>query len=173
MNKPSNEVTFANYGVPRDPEDGCGENCEGNGVVVIIDGSERIYGDETDDILEDAERLRRWRLLLGGETAKGESADGIGCELGEHDRRLDAALAVLEGPLATRDEHQVRARFGVQQRGGRADARGSARQDHHFALVGLRGDVRGGVDQRVHAAERIGERIRCGDGPGRRTRAWG
>lgn len=43
----------------------------------------------------DAERLRRWRLLLGGETASGQSADGTGCELGEHDRRLDAALASL------------------------------------------------------------------------------
>ncbi|UBV44665.1 VWA domain-containing protein (plasmid) [Deinococcus taeanensis] len=41
------------------------------------------------------ERLRRWRLLLGGETARGESADGTGCTLGEQDRRLDAALASL------------------------------------------------------------------------------
>ncbi|PYE53915.1 VWA domain-containing protein [Deinococcus yavapaiensis] len=41
------------------------------------------------------ERLRRWRLLLGGETASGESADGTGCTLGEHDRRLDATLASL------------------------------------------------------------------------------
>ncbi|WP_019588381.1 VWA domain-containing protein [Deinococcus apachensis] len=47
------------------------------------------------DLTPELERLRRWRLLLGGETARGESADGIGCELGEHDRRLDAALASL------------------------------------------------------------------------------
>ncbi|WP_216322253.1 VWA domain-containing protein [Deinococcus aestuarii] len=47
------------------------------------------------NLTPEQERLRRWRLLLGGETAKGESADGIGCELGEHDRRLDAALASL------------------------------------------------------------------------------
>ncbi len=42
-----------------------------------------------------AERLRRWRLLLGGDTRSGEKADGTGCELGEHDARLDAALASL------------------------------------------------------------------------------
>ncbi|SEJ54102.1 VWA domain containing CoxE-like protein [Deinococcus reticulitermitis] len=41
------------------------------------------------------ERLRRWRLLLGGPTRSGELADGTGCALGEHDRRLDAALAAL------------------------------------------------------------------------------
>ncbi|MFC4454494.1 VWA domain-containing protein [Deinococcus sonorensis] len=55
------------------------------------------YTDEVSpsSLTPELERLRRWRLLLGGETAKGESADGTGCELGEHDRRLDAALASL------------------------------------------------------------------------------
>lgn len=31
------------------------------------------------------ERLRRWRLLLGGPTRSGQSADGIGCELNAQD----------------------------------------------------------------------------------------
>jgi Mg-chelatase subunit ChlD len=38
----------------------------------------------------DAERLRRWRLVLGG-----ESADGTGVALGESDARMDGALAAL------------------------------------------------------------------------------
>ncbi|GII92258.1 VWA domain-containing protein [Sinosporangium siamense] len=37
----------------------------------------------------DDERLRRWRLVLGGE------ADGTGCSLGGADARMDAALAAL------------------------------------------------------------------------------
>ena len=41
------------------------------------------------------ERLRRWRLLLGGATRSGESADGTGWTLESHDARLDAALAAL------------------------------------------------------------------------------
>ena len=41
------------------------------------------------------ERLRRWRLLLGGPGRSGQSADGIGCELNAQDTRLDAALAAL------------------------------------------------------------------------------
>jgi hypothetical protein len=41
------------------------------------------------------ERLRRWRLLLGGATRSGESADGIGLSLNAHDSRLDSALAAL------------------------------------------------------------------------------
>ena len=48
-----------------------------------------------DALPPEQERLRRWRLLLGGETASGQSADGTGVDLGEHDRRLDAALASL------------------------------------------------------------------------------
>ena len=41
------------------------------------------------------ERLRRWRLLLGGEGKKGQNADGTGCQLSDQDARLDAALAAL------------------------------------------------------------------------------
>ncbi|WP_420593695.1 VWA domain-containing protein [Deinococcus sp.] len=41
------------------------------------------------------ERLRRWRLLLGGEGQKGQNADGTGCQLSGQDARLDAALAAL------------------------------------------------------------------------------
>lgn len=43
----------------------------------------------------EAERLRRWRLLLGGPTRSGENADGTGCTLNGADARLDAALAAL------------------------------------------------------------------------------
>ena len=45
--------------------------------------------------LPSEERLRRWRLLLGGPTKSGESADGTGSTLEGHDARLDAALAAL------------------------------------------------------------------------------
>lgn len=38
----------------------------------------------------DDERLRRWRLVLGG-----GAADGIGCDLGRVDLRMDQALAAL------------------------------------------------------------------------------
>ncbi|ADV66336.1 VWA domain-containing protein [Deinococcus maricopensis] len=38
------------------------------------------------------ERLRRWRLVLGG-----GSADGTGCALGGQDERIDAALAAVYG----------------------------------------------------------------------------
>ncbi len=41
------------------------------------------------------ERLRRWRLLLGGATRSGESADGTGLSLNAYDTRLDSALAAL------------------------------------------------------------------------------
>ncbi len=40
--------------------------------------------------ITDAERLRRWRLVLGG-----DAADGTGCALSEQDRRLDRALGAL------------------------------------------------------------------------------
>ena len=39
----------------------------------------------------DTERLRRWRLLLGGHN----NADGTGMTLSENDARLDAALSAL------------------------------------------------------------------------------
>ena len=38
------------------------------------------------------ERLRRWRLVLGG-----GSADGTGCALSGQDERIDAALAAVYG----------------------------------------------------------------------------
>jgi hypothetical protein len=41
----------------------------------------------------DAERLRRWRLVLGG--ADDGTGDGTGVQLGADDRQLDAALAAL------------------------------------------------------------------------------
>ena len=47
------------------------------------------------EVLEADERLRRWRLLLGGATRSGESADGTDRALSAHDARLDAALAAL------------------------------------------------------------------------------
>ena len=40
--------------------------------------------------MSDAERLRRWRLVLGG-----DAADGTGCALSEGDRRLDRTLGAL------------------------------------------------------------------------------
>ncbi|WP_425147168.1 VWA domain-containing protein [Deinococcus sp.] len=45
--------------------------------------------------LPSQERLRRWRLLLGGPTKSGASADGTDCTLDGQDARLDAALAAL------------------------------------------------------------------------------
>ncbi|GGQ94118.1 VWA domain-containing protein [Deinococcus ruber] len=47
------------------------------------------------DSVSPEERLRRWRLLLGGPTRSGQSADGTGCTLSDQDARLDAALAAL------------------------------------------------------------------------------
>lgn len=44
-------------------------------------------------IVDEAERLRRWRLLLGG----GETADGLGVSLAGDDARMDGALAALYG----------------------------------------------------------------------------
>jgi Mg-chelatase subunit ChlD len=41
-------------------------------------------------VTQDDERLRRWRLILGG-----EEADGIGCGLGGRDLGIDRALAAL------------------------------------------------------------------------------
>ncbi len=43
--------------------------------------------------MSDDERLRRWRLVLGG--GSDDTADGTGTRLGPDDRRLDAALAAL------------------------------------------------------------------------------
>jgi Mg-chelatase subunit ChlD len=43
--------------------------------------------------MSDDERLRRWRLVLGG--GPDDAADGTGVGLGPDDRRLDAALAAL------------------------------------------------------------------------------
>jgi Mg-chelatase subunit ChlD len=40
----------------------------------------------------DDERLRRWRLILGG-----DEADGTGCSLGARDQAIDRALAALYG----------------------------------------------------------------------------
>src|SRR5436305_11314253 len=42
------------------------------------------------DLPADSERLRRWRLILGG-----DDADGTGCALGGQDLQLDTALAGL------------------------------------------------------------------------------
>ena len=39
---------------------------------------------------ETSERLRRWRMILGG-----HDADGIGCGLGQADQAMDAALSAL------------------------------------------------------------------------------
>ncbi|EIJ42852.1 uncharacterized protein containing a von Willebrand factor type A (vWA) domain [Beggiatoa alba B18LD] len=41
-------------------------------------------------MVDNAERLRRWRLLLGG-----GAADGTGCQLGKEDTRLDSTLSQL------------------------------------------------------------------------------
>ena len=49
----------------------------------------------TDIKREDEERLRRWRLILGG-----DKADGIACELSETDMAMDKALATLYDPDA-------------------------------------------------------------------------
>lgn len=38
------------------------------------------------------ERLRRWRLVLGG-----DAADGTGCELSGRDAAMDGALTALYG----------------------------------------------------------------------------
>jgi hypothetical protein len=39
------------------------------------------------------ERLRRWRMVLGGE----QGADGTGCALSGRDAAMDAALTALYG----------------------------------------------------------------------------
>ena len=41
-------------------------------------------------MIDNDERLRRWRLVLGG-----DQADGIECSLGERDRQMDRCLAAL------------------------------------------------------------------------------
>src|SRR4051812_28576601 len=43
--------------------------------------------------MTDAERLKRWRLILGG-----EAADGTGATLGGRDLQIDRALASLYEP---------------------------------------------------------------------------
>ncbi|MFD6415133.1 VWA domain-containing protein [Streptomyces sp. NPDC060194] len=50
------------------------------------------HGDTAAPAVDAAERLRRWRLVLGG----GE-ADGTGCPLGGTDAAMDGALAALYG----------------------------------------------------------------------------
>ncbi|GMA78056.1 hypothetical protein GCM10025880_44730 [Methylorubrum aminovorans] len=40
--------------------------------------------------MSEAERLRRWRLVLGG-----GAAEGTGCTLSERDGRLDRAMGAL------------------------------------------------------------------------------
>jgi Mg-chelatase subunit ChlD len=59
----------------------------------------------------DEERLRRWRLILGG-----EEADGTGCRLHGDDARMDAALAALYGGGQGGGQGQPNGRGG--RRGG-------------------------------------------------------
>lgn len=47
----------------------------------------------SDELVHEAERLRRWRLVLGG--GDHDQPDGTGVELVGDDRRMDAALAAL------------------------------------------------------------------------------
>lgn len=60
---------------------------------------------ETSNHLDASQRLRRWRLILGG-----EAADGTGCKLDGADLGMDRALAALYG-----DSGQ---RMGQDRRGG-------------------------------------------------------
>lgn len=50
--------------------------------------------------VSEAERMRRWRLVLGG----GE-ADGTGGELGDDDLRIDAAMAAVYDQVSGRSQH--------------------------------------------------------------------
>ncbi|MFD6436295.1 VWA domain-containing protein [Streptomyces venezuelae] len=54
---------------------------------------------------EGGERVRRWRLVLGG-----EGGDGTGCELGGRDAAMDAALGALYGGAGEKDERGRRER---------------------------------------------------------------
>lgn len=69
-------------------------------------GAQRATPDAVADTAPD-ERLRRWRLVLGG-----DAADGTGCALSGTDTAMDGALAALYGA----------ARSGQDRRGGRRSA---------------------------------------------------
>jgi Mg-chelatase subunit ChlD len=55
----------------------------------------------------DEERLRRWRLILGG-----HDADGIGCRLGKSDSGMDQALEALYGAAPEAGPQRARDRRG-------------------------------------------------------------
>jgi uncharacterized protein with von Willebrand factor type A (vWA) domain len=52
--------------------------------------------------MSENERLRRWRLILGGES------DGTGCRLGDRDIQMDAALSALYGGGADQPDDGAR-----------------------------------------------------------------
>jgi Mg-chelatase subunit ChlD len=58
-----------------------------------MSGSSLPEHDPAGTVVHDAERLRRWRLVLGG--ADDAPNDGDGVDLSGDDRRMDAALAAL------------------------------------------------------------------------------
>lgn len=68
-------------------------------------GAEGMTGHEVSEVLPEEERLRRWRLVLGGD----RGAEGTGVSLSGRDLAMDKALAALYGG---RDG-------GGQSRGGR------------------------------------------------------
>src|SRR4051794_35331390 len=56
----------------------------------------------------DEERLRRWRLILGG-----EEADGIGCRLSGPDMGMDRALGALYGTQGNGEGRPMDRRGGL------------------------------------------------------------
>ncbi|UGY95182.1 VWA domain-containing protein [Streptomyces gobiensis] len=52
-----------------------------------------LVGTDLADVTSAEERLRRWRLVLGG----GDGAEGTGCALGERDAAMDRTLAAVYG----------------------------------------------------------------------------
>lgn len=70
----------------------------------------------------DRERLRRWRLVLGG-----ESADGTGCSLAGADAAMDSALTAL---------------YGTAPNGGRSKDRGAGLGSSTPSVARWLGDIR-------------------------------
>ncbi|MYQ58198.1 VWA domain-containing protein [Streptomyces sp. SID4926] len=72
--------------------------------------AERMTGHEVAEVLPEGERLRRWRLVLGGD----RGAEGTGASLSGRDLAMDKALAALYGG---RDGGDGQARGGRRQGG--------------------------------------------------------
>lgn len=77
-------------------------------------GVARAVGSDAGNAAAD-ERLRRWRMVLGG----GE-ADGTGCALGGRDAAMDAALGALYGGGPEKERGSGPPGSGAARRGWRA-----------------------------------------------------